>query len=407
MKLINYPKRAVEFTNLNAGDIILADTLEPSDKFFLDRRKTRYCTYVVESSNKVNSAIIVAAGLTPNQTRNILTKDGDTCTIEPIAGEWRTLITNKVWHYTPEEEAVMHIFERADAQEDLRRYVDNTDSHGGPRRLQFMMDEIYERCTGDKGHEATCIADPHIARETMNQIIAEATACARNFLAEDLKEIDKHITAANQARKEISDIANTLVAPLSPNSEALTITDTKTHGSVYTTTESCTYRTGTAITHEGVDYLITRIGDNKAYVTVAGEGQEAGYLSYTVDDKTTLHLNSGEVHTYVKTKGAINATSAEDIANYHTASEKATEIFNTLESSLQFRRNDNIHHPIQYGNPISDVGMNDYTDKTARQALELITDRVSQLKVGLNFLARQGENYISGLNYYNELAHGE
>ena len=116
MMLINYPKRAVEFANLNAGDIILADTMEPSDKFFLDRRKTRYCTYVVESSNKVNSAIIVATGLTPNQTRNILTKDGDTCTIEPIEGEWRTLITNKVWHYTPEEEAVMHIFERADAQ---------------------------------------------------------------------------------------------------------------------------------------------------------------------------------------------------------------------------------------------------------------------------------------------------
>ncbi len=168
----------------------------------------------------------------------------------------------------------------------------------------------------------------------MNQIIAEATACARNFLAEDLKEIDKHITAANQARKEISDIVNTLVAPLSPSSEALTITDSKTHGNVYTTTESCTYRTGTAITHEGVDYLITRIGDNKAYVTVAGEEQEAGYLSYTVDDKTTLHLNSGEVHTHVKTKGAINATSAEDIANYRTASEKATEIFNTFESTL-------------------------------------------------------------------------
>lgn len=407
MKLINYPKRAVEFANLNAGDIILADTLEPNDKFFLDRRKTRYCTYVVESSNKVNSAIIVATGLTPNQTRNILTKDGDTCTIEPIEGEWRTLITNKVWHYTPEEEAVMHIFERADAQEDLRRYVDNTDSHGGPRRLQFMMDDIYARCTGNKGHEATCIADPHIARETMNQIIAEATACARNFLAEDLKEIDKHITAANQARKEISDIVNTLVAPLSPNSEALTITDSKTHGGVYTTTESCTYRTGTAITHEGVDYLITRIGDNKAYVTVAGKEQEAGYLNYTVDDKTTLHLNSGEVHTRVKTKGAINATSAEDIANYRTASEKATEIFNTFESTLKFRRNDNIHHPIQYHNPISDVGMNDYTNKTARQALELITDRISQLKVGLNFLARQGENYISGLNYYNALAHGE
>jgi len=208
------------------------------------------------------------------------------------------------------------------------------------------------------------------------------------------------------AYKEIRDIMETHMAPPSVNSESLTVTDEYTYYG-YTESDSYTFTTGTAITVNDADYLITRLADNKAYVTVAGETEEAGYLTYTAKNKVSLHLKDSEPIPFVSLKEIYQATTLEDVENYRKATEKVTEIFNTLEESLSKLRGQVLNYPVRDGNPIRDVGGYDYGCKTPNEALMLVGMRVNQLKTGRAALSVRTDNCINTIKHYANQAYGE
>lgn len=405
MRNNNNPGRAIDFANIKSGDIIIADTFTTEDTFFHEwNRKRRYALYTVETCNKVDKAIL--SPLTTYRERSALTKDGDTCTIKTINSDHLPIVTDKVRHYTYPEAVALRLHERINTEESLRYFISYPYDNNMPTQIEREMEEIYARHTGEQGHDATSILDLDTSREVMTRIVEDGIKVARQLLDEDFSNIDENIMDALIAYKEIKDIMETHMAPPSVNSESLTVTDEFTYYG-YTKSGSYTFTTGTAITVNDTDYLITRLADNKAYVTVAGETKEAGYFTYTVKNKVSLHLKDSEPIPFVSLEEIYQATTLEDVENYHKATEKVTEIFNALEESLSKLRGQVLNYPVRDGNPIRDVGMYDYGRKTPNEALMLAGMRVTQLKTGCATLSVLVDNCINTIKHYMNQAYGE
>lgn len=405
MRNNNNPGRAIDFANIKSGDIIIADTFTTEDTFFHEwNRKRRYALYTVETCNKVDKAIL--SPLTSYRERSALTKDGDTCTIKTINGDHLPIVTDKVRHYTYPEAVALRLHERINTEESLRYFISYPYDNFMPHQVEREMEEIYARHTGEQGHDATSILDLNTSREVMTRIVEDGIKVARQLLDEDFSNIDENIMDALIAYKEIKDIMETHMAPPSVNSESLTVTDEFTYYG-YTESGSYTFTTGTAITVDDTDYLITRLADNKAYVVVAGETEEAGYLTYTVKNKVSLHLKDSEPIPFVSLEEIYQATTLEDIENYHKATEKVTEIFNTLEESLSKLWGQVLNYPVRDRNPIRDVGRYDYGRKTPNEALMLAGMRVTQLKTGRATLSVLVDNCINTIKHYTNQAYGE
>lgn len=399
------PEHAINFANINSGDIIIADTLTNEDTFFVDAYNTRYALYTVETCNKVNNAIL--SPLTSAHTRSTLTQDGDTCIIKSINGDnHQTINTAKVWHYTYYEAAKMRLYERAVAQDALRGLIHGAYYNFMPHQVEREFEGIYARHTGKQGHDATSIINPDTSREVMSRIIEDGIKVIRRLLNEDHVIIGEGIARALTAYAEIADIMDTYVAPLSPDSESLTVTDTRTNFG-RTHSKSFTFTTGTAIITDKADYLITRLADDKAYVTVAGETYEAGYLAYSIANEVTLYLKDNEPIHFVSMEETCPASTVEDIKNYYLATKNVTEIFNTLESNLSDLRGRALNYRVQHENPLSDVGKFDYGNKRPDEALMLTGKRINQLKMGRAALTVQADNYINRINYYMNQAHSK
>lgn len=398
------PEHAINFANINSGDIIIADTLTNEDTFFVDAYNTRYALYTVETCNKVNNAIL--SPLTDAHVRSTLTQDGDTYIIKPINGKYHALNTAKVWRYTYFEAAAMRLYERAYAQDALRGLINNAYWNFIPHQVEREFEGIYARHTGEQGHDATSIINPDTSREVMSRIIEDGIKVIRRLLNEDHVIIGEGITEALAAYAEIADIMGTYVAPLSTDSESITVTDTRTTFG-RTHSKSFTFTTGTAIITDKADYLITRLADDKAYVTVAGETYEAGYLTYSIANEVSLYLKDSEPIHFVSMEETCPATTIEDIKNYYLATKEATEIFNTLEGNLSDLRGRALNYRVQHENPLSDVGMFDYGNKRPDEALMLTGKRINQLKMGRAALTAQADNYINRINYYMNQAHSK
>lgn len=399
------PEHAINFANINSGDIIIADTLTNEDTFFVDAYNTRYALYTVETCNKVNNAIL--SPLTDAHVRSTLTQDGDTCIIKSINGNnYHAINTAKVWHYTYYEAAKMRLYERTVAQDALRGLIHGAYNNFMPHQVEREFEGIYARHTGEQGHDATSIINPDTSREVMSRIIEDGIEVIRRLLNEDHVIIGEGITEALAAYAEIADIMGTYVAPLSPDSESITVTDTRTTFG-RTHSKSFTFTTGTAIITDKADYLITRLADDKAYVTVAGETYEAGYLTYSIANEVSLYLKDSEPIHFVSMEETCPATTIEDIKNYYLATKEATEIFNTLEGNLSDLRGRALNYRVQHENPLSDVGMFDYGNKRPDEALMLTGKRINQLKMGRAALTAQADNYINRINYYMNQAHSK
>lgn len=398
------PEHAINFANINSGDIIIADTLTNEDTFFVDAYNTRYALYTVETCNKVNNAIL--SPLTDAHVRSTLTQDGDTYIIKPINGKYHALNTAKVWRYTYFEAAAMRLYERAYAQDALRGLIHGAYNNFMPHQVEREFEGIYARHTGEQGHDATSIINPDTSREVMSRIIEDGIKVIRRLLNEDHVIIGEGITEALAAYAEIADIMGTYVAPLSPDSESITVTDTRTTFG-RTHSKSFTFTTGTAIITDKADYLNTRLADDKAYVTVAGETYEAGYLTYSIANEVSLYLKDSEPIHFVSMEETCPATTIEDIKNYYLATKEATEIFNTLEGNLSDLRGRALNYRVQHENPLSDVGMFDYGNKRPDEALMLTGKRINQLKMGRAALTAQADNYINRINYYMNQAHSK
>lgn len=403
MRNNNNPGRAIDFANIKSGDIIIADILNAEDAFFTEAHKTRYALYTVETCNKVNSAIL--SPLTGADVRSTLTQDGDTYIIKPINGKYHALNTAKVWRYTYFEAAAMRLYERAYAQDALRGLINNAYWNFIPHQVEREFEAIYARHTGKQGHDATSIINPD-SREVMSRIIEDGIKVIRRLLEEDHVIIGEGITEALTAYSEIADIMDTHVAPLNPDSESITVTDTRTiFGRTHS--KSFTFTTGTAIITDSADYLITRLADDKAYVTVAGETYEAGYIAYSIANEVSLYLKDSEPIHFVSMEETCPASTVEDIKNYYLATKEVTEIFNTLEGNLSDLRGRALNYRVQHENPLSDVGMFDYGSKRPDEALMLTGKRINQLKMGRAALTVQADNYINRINYYMNQAHSK
>lgn len=405
MRNNNNPGRAIDFANIKSGDIIIADTFTTEDTFFHEwNRKRRYALYTVETCNKVDKAIL--SPLTSYRERSALTKDGDTCTIKTINGDHLPIVTDKVRHYTYPEAVALRLHERINTEESLRYFISYPYDNNMPTQIEREMEEIYARHTGEQGHDATSILDLNTSREVMTRIIEDGIKVIRRLLNEDHVIIGEGITEALAAYAEIADIMGTYVAPLSPDSESITVTDTRTTFG-RTHSKSFTFTTGTAIITDKADYLITRLADDKAYVTVAGETYEAGYLTYSIANEVSLYLKDSEPIHFVSMEETCPATTIEDIKNYYLATKEATEIFNTLEGNLSDLRGRALNYRVQHENPLSDVGMFDYGNKRPDEALMLTGKRINQLKMGRAALTAQADNYINRINYYMNQAHSK
>ena len=404
MRNNNNPGRAINFANIKSGDIIIADTLNAEDAFFTDAAKTRYALYTVETCNKVNNAIL--SPLTSVYDRSILTQDGDTYTIKPFNGKYYTINTAKVWHYTYFEATAMQLHERAAAQESLRNFIHRAcNNNFMPYQVEVEFEAIYARHTGEQRHDATSIINPN-SRKVMSRIIEDGIKVIRQLLDEEHIIIDESIAEGLAAYAEITDIMDTYVAPLNPDSESITVTDTSTiFGRTHS--ESFTFTTGTAIITDNADYLITRLADDKAYVTVAGETNEAGYLAYSIANEVSLYLKDSEPIHFVSLEETCPASTVEDIKNYYLATKKVTEIFDSFEGNLSGLRGRELNYQVRHENPLTVVGMLDYGNKCPNEALMLTGKRIHQLKMGRAALTVQADNFISTINYYMNQAHSK
>ena len=195
------PEHAINFANINSGDIIIADTLTNEDTFFVDAYNTRYALYTVETCNKVNNAIL--SPLTDAHVRSTLTQDGETCIIKSINGNnYHAINTAKVWHYTYYEAAKMRLYERAVAQDALRGLIHGAYNNFMPHQVEREFEGIYARHTGEQGHDATSIINPDTSREVMSRIIEDGIKVIRRLLNEDHVIIGEGITEALAAYAE-------------------------------------------------------------------------------------------------------------------------------------------------------------------------------------------------------------
>ena len=280
--------RPFDFKNLNPGDVIITDNLDHEDVFFDMFNRYRYSLYVVESCNKVDNAFIVSLG--DRGYRCIVTKHGDEHVITSLEfGNPFSLANGSIYYYTTEEAEAANLIERADAQDELRDFVCNSGGRNAPESLEEVFDNLYAQHVPGNDHTLTSVAHNETARGIMGEVLRGGISIARDLLEEDLKKIDVLIQEAREARDKINQLATEDIIALQPNNEPFIFSNPTIHNSL-----DNLLITGTTITVDDTEYLVTRTDESRAYVTDPATGKEVGYLAVESHDRPDLHFNNGD-----------------------------------------------------------------------------------------------------------------
>lgn len=395
--------RPFDFKNLNPGDIIITDNLDHEDVFFDMFRRYRYSLYVVESCNKVDNAFIVSLG--DRGYRCIVTKHGDEYVITSLEfGNPFSLANGAIYHYTAEEAEAANLIERAEAQDELRDFVCKSGGRNAPKSLEEAFDNLYAQHVPGNDHALTSVVHNETARGIMGEVVRGGISIARDLLEEDLKKIDVLIQEAQEARDKINQLATENTVALQPNSEAFIFTNPD----IARPLESVLI-TGTVITVDDTEYLITRADESRVYVTDPATGEEVGYLAVESDDRPELHFNNGDKVIFYYPEWAYPALSTEDIEARKELTEKAKAIFIAFRESLKKFKKEMNYSTNAWENPMGEVDSkwDERRNNTIANILSLATYRVSQLKTARRELIKQANGYITQLEECYELAHGE
>ena len=395
--------RPFDFKNLNPGDVIITDNLDHEDVFFDMFNRYRYSLYVVESCNKVDNAFIVS--LSDRGYRCIVTKHGDKYVITSLEfGNPFSVANGAIYHYTAEEAEAANLYERTEAQDALRDFVFKGTSNNAPKSLEEAFDNLYAQHVPGNNHALTSVVHNETARDIMGEVIRGGISIARDLLEEDLKKIDVLIQEAREARDKINQLATENTVALQPNSEAFIFTNP----TIARPLENVLI-TGTTITVDDTEYLVTRTDESHAYVTNPVTGEEVGYLAVESHDRPDLHLNNGDKVSFHYPERAYPAVSTDDIEARKELTEKAKAIFTAFWEPLKKAKKE-MNYPVNtWGHTMRavDSGWNRYGNNTIANILSLATYRVSQLKTARRELIKQANGYIAQLEEYYELAHGE
>lgn len=393
--------RPFDFKNLHPGDVIITDNLDHEDVFF--DMFYRYSLYVVESCNKVDNAFIVSLG--DRGYRCSVTKHGDEYVITSLEfGNPFSVANGAIYYYTAEEAEAANLIERAEAQDALRDFVRKSGGRTTPKSLEEAFDNLYAQHVPGNDHALTSVVNNETARGIMGEVIRGGISIARDLLEEDLKKIDVLIQEAREARDKINQLATENTVALQPNSEAFIFTNP----TIARPLENVLI-TGTTITVDDTEYLVTRTDESRAYVTNPVTGEEVGYLAVESHDRPDLHLNNGDKVSFHYPERAYPAVSTDDIEARKELTEKAKAIFTAFWEPLKKAKKEMSYPVDTWGHPMGlvDSGWNEYGDNTIANILSMANYRVSQLKTARRELIKQANGYIAQLEEYYELAHGE
>ena len=395
--------RPIDFANLNPGDILIADTFDSEIMFFDLYYQYRYRLFVVESCNKVDNAFIVSVG--DRGYRNVVTKHDDEYVITSMLNGNSVFVANgAIYHYTAEEAEAANLYERAEAQEDLRDFVCRSGGRNAPKSLEEVFDNLYAQHVPNNDHALTSVVNNETARAIMGEVVRGGINIARDLLEEDLKKIDELIQEAKEARNKINQLATENTVALQPNSEvAIFVNPTipKPFDNLLIT--------GTAITEDGTEYLVSRMDESRAYVTDPATGKEVGYLAVDSHDHPDLHFNNGDKVSFYQSAHAYPAVSIEDIEARKELTEQVKAIFTAFWEPLKKAKKE-MNYPVDtWGHPMRQIdnGWDERGNNSIANILSLATYRVSQLKTARRELIKQANGYITQLEEYYELAHGE
>lgn len=394
--------RPFDFKNLNPGDIIITDNLNHEEVFFDSFPPCRYDLYVVESCNKADNAFIVSLG--DRGYRYIVTKHGDEYIITNMETASPVFANSTIYHYTVEEAEAANLHERAKAQDALRDFVRKGTTNNAPKSLEEAFDNLYTQHMPGNDHALTSVVHNETARGIMGEVVRGGISIARDLLEEDLKKIDELIQEAREARNKINQLATENIIALQPNNEPFIFSDPTINNPL-----DSLLITGTAITVNNTEYLITRTDDSRAYVTDPATCEEVGYLAVESYDRPDLHLNNGDKVSFHYPERAYPAVSTEDIEARKELTEKAKAIFTAFREPLVNTRKSMNYSTNAWGNPMGaiDSKWDERFTNTIANILSLATYRVSQLKTARRELIKQANGYIAQLEEYYELAHGE
>ena len=144
-------------------------------------------------------------------------------------------------------------------------------------------------------------------------------------------------------------------------------------------------------------------------MTDPATGKEVGYLAVESHDRPDLHRNNGDKVSFYYPERAYPAVSIEDIEARKELTEKAKAIFTAFREPLVKTRKSMNYSTNAWENPMGaiDSKWDERCNNTIANILSLATYRVSQLKTARRELIKQANGYITQLEEYYELAHGE
>ena len=149
--------------------------------------------------------------------------------------------------------------------------------------------------------------------------------------------------------------------------------------------------------------------ESRAYVTDPAPGKEVGYLAVDSHDHPDLHFNNGDTVSFYQSARAYPAVSIEDIEARKELTEQAKTIFTAFWKPLKKAKKE-MNYPVDtWGHHMRQIdnGWDERGNNTIANILSLATYRVSQLKTARRELIKQANGYITQLEEYYELAHGE
>lgn len=277
-------------------------------------------------------------------------------------------------------------------------------TNNAPKSLEEAFDNLYTQHMPGNDHALTSVVHNETARGIMGEVVRGGISIARDLLEEDLKKIDELIQEAREARNKINQLATENIIALQPNNEPFIFSDPTINNPL-----DSLLITGTAITVNNTEYLITRTDDSRAYVTDPATCEEVGYLAVESYDRPDLHLNNGDKVSFHYPERAYPAVSTEDIEARKELTEKAKAIFTAFREPLVNTRKSMNYSTNAWGNPMGaiDSKWDERFTNTIANILSLATYRVSQLKTARRELIKQANGYIAQLEEYYELAHGE
>lgn len=388
--------RAIDFSNLHTGDVILCDNAELLPEYY--GLSHRHKLYTVVSTNGTDTALVI-----PNdcvEKYYTFTQSEDGYVITPLDGTCSGSTLKQAAHFTAEDADNISLFKRARAQATLGAYFKDTYRNNIPLSVGMEYTGLYKEKVG-KNHEKSTLANIAEAYEAQRAINTEGEKYYRALVAEDLADLDQLITNIKSTYKELLNLTAALPT-YQGNNESVTITAPGRDS--WSPDETYTFHTGTGIIDGDNNYLITRLTKTRAYLTNPETGNEEGHIKVTkAAGGISYELPTWHPSTYEP----VPANTAEDLTAQQEATEKANELLHKDSEALT-----NLHRNLNCARAAEDafLDLNDlsrrYTTFTIPEAIAIARTNITVLEGAKEIIADTMESFIRTVNQLTERAYG-